>query len=120
MHAGRGLYYLIRDDRAAALEAYDAAAAASRLAPTPYLRIFWHHSALLRSLDGDPEAAEAARAEVRPRTPPDTVGGALLCYADAVAAGAPDCGTKPMPGSPWRNGNSILPAVGRNATWPTD
>ncbi|SNR90605.1 regulatory protein, luxR family [Geodermatophilus saharensis] len=85
-HARWALYSLVRDERAAALASFDAAVAASRPVPSPYLRFFWFYWVLLRSLDGGEEAAAAARAEVRPRTPPGTVGAALLGYADAVAA----------------------------------
>lgn len=88
VHSRHGLLALVKEDRRRALSCYEAAVAESRRAPSPYLRPFWNTWALLRALDqSDPSSGAGPRDEVRPRTPVGTMTGALLDYADAVAAG---------------------------------
>ncbi|WP_204042546.1 helix-turn-helix transcriptional regulator [Acrocarpospora phusangensis] len=85
---GRSLFHLLREERAAALDALEEAMVRIRRVPTGPPGIFRGLWALVRTLDDDPEQAEQARAEVRESgavAVPINVG--ILGFADAAALG---------------------------------
>jgi DNA-binding CsgD family transcriptional regulator len=83
--AHRGMFALLREDRDRAVAAYDTAVAILRDAATVYVRAYWLHWALLRTVHGD--GAEA-RAEARRLAQADSpLAEMILGCADAVAAG---------------------------------
>lgn len=86
-HARRGMFALLREDRTRALAEHEAAVAMARGGPQVYPRVYWHHWALLRTVDGDGDG-DASRAELRDLVPPGSpLLDAILGYGDAVAAG---------------------------------
>jgi DNA-binding CsgD family transcriptional regulator len=84
--AHRGMFALLREDRDRAVTGYDTAAAILRDAATVYVRAYWLHWALLRTIqaDGGAEARAEARRLSQAGSP---LAEMILGYADAVAAG---------------------------------
>jgi DNA-binding CsgD family transcriptional regulator len=84
--AHRAEFALLREDRKAAVAAYDTAISILRQAATVYSRPYWLMWALLRTVQD--EGGDEARAEARQHGQDDnSLWAAILGYADAVAAG---------------------------------
>jgi DNA-binding CsgD family transcriptional regulator len=84
--ARRAMEALLREDRDRAAAEFDAAVDAVRHEPVAYLRVYWYHWALLRTVDD--RDGDAARADVRARAERhNPLVEAYLGYGEAVALG---------------------------------